>query len=188
MKNTLVVVNPQWFIGIFLISETCWLIVMLVITNKKVLAMKKVMTNKGQHYTAHILIAQMFNSWIYCVYIGCKQHCKKTLVHIRCYTIYLHWWQSSEAQCTMLSCVSNSKNLRPDVNVPTARMPSFPFLINSSCPSLMCGSWVIPKQEQQQVSNNGRLAIWVGVVFTRCAALVTNMEHDNPSLKIPHSV
>lgn len=57
----------------------------------------------------------------------------------------------------------------------------FPFLINSSCAVLLSH----PNKEQQQVSNNGRPAKWVGGVYTRCATLLTNMGHDNPSLKIP---
>lgn len=88
----------------------------------------------------------------------------------------------------MFSCFGNSKNLQPDVNVAKARMCSFLFLIKSSWPLLMQCSWVTPKQEQQQVSIKGRPTKWVGGVSTRCAVLVTNMEHDNPSLKIPQSV
>lgn len=88
----------------------------------------------------------------------------------------------------MLSCFGNSKNLQPDVNVPKARMCAFLFLIKSSWPLLMQCYWVIAKQEQQQVSSNGRPTKWVGGVFTRCAALVTNMENDNLSLKIPQSI
>lgn len=84
----------------------------------------------------------------------------------------------------MSSCFDHSKNLQPDVNVPTARIPSFPFLINSSCSVLLSH----PNKEQQQVSNNGRPAKWVGGVYTRCATLVTDTGHDNPSLKIPLSV
>lgn len=66
------------FIGIFLISKTCWLAVSLVTTNKKVLAMKKSrQPPNGNNAIPSLLNSSTYNSWAYCEYIDCKQHCKK---------------------------------------------------------------------------------------------------------------
>lgn len=55
-------------------------------------------------------------------------------------------------------------------------------------PLLMSSSGLVPKHEQQQVSNNGRPAEKAGGALARCAASVTNTGHDNRSLKIPQGI